>query len=394
MIVFYNPQVDDFLANPPHFKLLKRRPLKKYGFFLDKTLIDNQLLSVVVDGNISCFIPDIYFRFLPKYLRLLVARAEFSLWLKINGISNPVKFIDVNNDDVSTKSLLLFSYKGAVGISGRSLSILNNFKAVVVHLSHYFVSTKEKSKNLSALNNVWLSGDSDIKDNPYFKEFFPWYDKEFVVQPFCVAPRFSNSTDFDGRNNICIAAGSFHNLDDEIPAYKYSDFIGFFKTNTYHPIRKIIFDNKGSCSLIKSIVSPYRSNAKKGIIKKFIDHFMISQKAYFKIDLVKEYNEHKFAVIGEELSGFPALGAFEAMACGAILIGLSESYKGMGFNFQDCCVEHDNSINSILNAMDEINSLDDKGRSLSVLSSQAMSEHFTEDAVYKKWVNSFTKVNV
>ena len=33
MIYLYNPHVDDLLGEPPHFKYLGRRPLKKYGFF-------------------------------------------------------------------------------------------------------------------------------------------------------------------------------------------------------------------------------------------------------------------------------------------------------------------------------------------------------------------------
>jgi len=392
VIVFLNPHVDDFLGNPPHFKFLKRKALRKYGFILDKTLEQNKYLSVIVDGTISCFIPDRYFKHIPKYFRKLISKVEFLLWLKINAIKNSVKHINIEKDNLENMLLLLFSYKSAVGLSGERLGMLKSFPAVVAHLSHYFISTQEKSDNLSSLPNVWLSGDSDITENAFFQNYFSWYKRKFIVLPFCVASRFKSSSNFNDRKNDCIAAGSFHNLADEIPGYKYNDFMKFFKVNTYHPIRKLIFDNKENANFITSIISPYRNGVKSNYIKRFFDHFMVSQKEYFKIDLVKEYNSHKFAVIGEELSGFPALGAFEAMSCGAILIGLPEAYKGMDFDFDKCCVQHNGTLESISDAMEKVNSFSDNGRSLSEQSELAMKNYFNEIAVYKKWITSFKQI--
>lgn len=389
MLVFYNPHVDDFLAKPPHFKLLNRRALKKYGFVLDKTLENDKSLSVVIDGTISCFIPDRYFKFIPTFARKIISYLEFLLWLKINSIKFPVNYINVKKDNLENMLLLMFSYKSATGLAGKNLTALKAFPVIVAHLSHYFVSSQEKAKNLSSLDNIWLAGDSDISENLYFEKYFSWYQKSFIVLPFSVAHRFNLTTDFQDRKDLCVAAGSFHNLDEEIPISKYINFRRFFKSNTYHPVRKLIYESRDKCNFISSLVSPYRGSVKTNFIKKIFDHFIVSQKAYFKIDLVKEYNSHKFAVIGEELSGFPALGAFEAMACGAILIGVPESYKGMGFDFSKCCVTHDGSLEGIFDSMKHVNSLTDKGKSLSESARISMNKYFNDDAVFEKWDDSF-----
>ena len=60
----------------------------------------------------------------------------------------------------------------------RQMSFLK-FPVVVAHLSHYFISTLEKSENLRKLPNIWLAGDADISSNAYFRHFFSWYEKGF-----------------------------------------------------------------------------------------------------------------------------------------------------------------------------------------------------------------------
>ena len=51
----------------------------------------------------------------------------------------------------------------------------------------------------------------------------------------------------------------------------------------------------------------------------------ISQKKYFSFDIVEAYNKHKFAVVGDEITGFIAIGSLEAMACGCV----KESVQGL-----------------------------------------------------------------
>ena len=115
MIVLYNPHVDDFLATPPHFWLLKRKALKKYGFIIDEIVQGNEKIHAVVDGTISLFVPSIIFGFLPNLIRKSIAKFEFFLWIKINKLSQLCEVVDLDDGDHSKTALIIFSYKSATG---------------------------------------------------------------------------------------------------------------------------------------------------------------------------------------------------------------------------------------------------------------------------------------
>jgi len=384
MIVLYNPHVDDFLAEPPHFRFLKRRPLKKYGFIIEQEMEHGGKLHVLIDGTISAFFPERYFSKLPRFVRKWVAHIESSWWIKINGLDGKVEYVKGVADN---SVLLMFSYKGATGLFPERIKAISAFPAIIAHLSHYFVSTLEKSNNLSTLPNVWLAGDSDISSNSYFRKFFDWYQKPFLVVPFSVAPRFALKTPLPKREQKCVATGSFHNLDEEKPRQKYRDFQSFFRTNTYHPIRKKIHENTSSeRDDIVSYVSFYRSNSGGNNFSRLIKHFRVNQKAYFSIDIVDLYNSYQFAVVGEEITGFPALGSIEAMACGTVLIGDPRAYEGLGLIPGVHYVAHDGTVEGIKSAMHAICSEQDKATMISEAGRLFVEKHFRALPAYKRLV--------
>ena len=86
MIVLYNPQIDDFILEPPHFKFLKRKALKKYSFLITEHLKINDNISILVDWTASAFIPDLFFKFFPFLIRYLIVELEFCYWKKINNL--------------------------------------------------------------------------------------------------------------------------------------------------------------------------------------------------------------------------------------------------------------------------------------------------------------------
>ena len=94
----------------------------------------------------------------------------------------------MREDQVTDNDVIFaFSYKTAVSGFERRINILNRAKSTIFHLSHYFINTSVKSNNLRKINNLYLSGDSDISENNYFCYFFSWYKKKFLVLPFAVA---------------------------------------------------------------------------------------------------------------------------------------------------------------------------------------------------------------
>lgn len=385
MVVLYNPHVDDFFAEPPHFSLLRRRPLKKYGFFINESLNRGREIKVLIDGTISAFVPERIFHKFPKFLRWYISVLEYRIWIRINKFESLVRLVDTPKEK-SMEVLLAFSYKAATGNFSLRQDVLEKYEAVIFHLSHYFISTTEKAENLKALKNVWLAGDSDITNITYFNEYFSWYEKTFLVLPFAVAPRFFERKKFSERQGNCVATGSFHNLTLEWPPKKYADIIRSTKLTTYHPIRKEIFEASSALvGLIECKVSPYRDYAVESRIKRFLSHFSISQKKYFAANVVDIYNGHQFAVIGEEISGFPALGAFEAMRCGSILIAEPQFYKGLGMQLGKHYVGHDGSVDGILFAMQQIKNLPDGGAKISEAGKVFVKTQYAESALYDKW---------
>ncbi|MGB6329371.1 MAG: glycosyltransferase [Halarcobacter sp.] len=349
MIVFYNPQVDDFLAEPPHFSFLKRRALKKYAYIFDGILLENKIIEIYVDFTLSSFVPERIFSKLPLVFRKIIVKRELSKWIKDNNLINRVKINFKYDDSFEKKILFAMSYKSMENYNKKRIEIINKFRKSIFHLSHYFISTKSKSKNLSLLKNIYLCGDSDITTNDYFKFYFSWYKKDFLIIPFYVQDRFKLKKIFLERKKLVIATGSFHNLYEEKPLHKYKDYLEFFKQSTYHPIRKILYENRDNINhMIDVKVSPYRENSNDSFLIKLFKKYFVTQKKYFSFDIVELYNEYKYVVVGEENIGFPAIGAFEAMACGCILIGQKKYYNGLGMEENRHFINYDGTIADLI----------------------------------------------
>jgi len=384
--VFYNPHVDDFLAEPPHFRLLKRRPLKKYGYLIEGALAATGQVRIFVDGTVSAFIPDRYFSLLPGFIRRWVAKLEVRRWERINDLSGKISMV-LDTSNAVDEILFAFSYKTATGDFERRLPHLAAFHSKIFHLSHYFISTGEKGQNLRRVENVWLAGDSDISANPYFRRFFAWYDRPFVALPFSVAPRFQVRRPFRERESLCVATGTFHNLHEEIPAEKYRDYIDFFRFSTYHPVRKLIHDHVATLGKwIDSKISLYRGKAEGGALKRLFRHFSVSQKAYFNIDIVELYNSYRYAIVGEEASGFPALGAFEAMACGCVLIAQPQFYAGWKLMLGKHFVAHDGSLESIVSAIEVLNADPERAAAIAEAGMNFVNQNLRAMQAYSRFV--------
>lgn len=290
-------------------------------------------------------------------MRHLMLRFEVRFWREINKLEQHVHMHFFQKTDPSPKALFVFSYKDCVGSFDKRRRLIESFPFALVHLSHYMIRTAEKAKNLSKLSNVMLVGDSDISSNSYFREYFAWYKRKIFILPFQVAPRFQPLTAFEQRDRRCVAVGSFHDLTQEIPSKYYQDFIRHFASDTYHPIRKMLYANDKNQDWLTCHVSPYRGNTScsRSGLRHLIKYFSVRQKSYFSINMVDEFNNHQFAVVGEELSGFPALGAFEAMGCGCILLASSEQYyQGLNLQVGTHYLLHDGTVAGMKKIMEDL----------------------------------------
>lgn len=352
MIVFYNPHVDDFLSEPPHFSLIKRKPLKKYLYIFDGILEENKRIEVFIDYTMSAFFSQKIFLKLPLSIRKIIVKIELKKWLRDNKFENKIEFVSASESH--NKVLFAMSYKAAQGDFRIKSQNLDKFKACIFHLSHYFALTYEKSLNLSEIVNLYLSGDSDITSNDYFKKYFSWYKKHFIVIPFSVGERFSCINEFRNREAKLVATGSFHDLKIEMKKSHYLDYLSFYQCSTYHPIRKEIFQNRSELRDIFSInISPYTNKSKISFLKKFI----VNQKKYFSFDIAELYNQHRYAVVGEENTGFLAIGALESMACGCILFAQEKCYKGLGLIDGVHYISYDGTLQNLIEKFHQLNAM-------------------------------------
>lgn len=163
--------------------------------------------------------------------------------------------------------------------------------------------------------------------------------------------------DFNMRENLCLATGSlfyFKRTEDFI------DCIDFYNTDTLHPMRKEIYEKQDELKdVIFSRISDLTSEIQpkevfgESIIKDFFakiyNLFYVKQKEYYKFDMVNEYNKYKMFIVPEEITGLPAIGFVEGMACGAAFIGLSSPiYKDMGLIENFHYISYDGSLKDLV----------------------------------------------
>ncbi len=391
LIVLYNPHIDDFLGTPFHFLMLRRTALKKYGFLIPAIIKYQDKLLIYIDGNHSILIPAKLFKLLPEIFRLFICKFEYGIWRWINNIK---KYKIIHEYEIESKSYLLFafSYKLATGDFSNTVDVLKKFKTIVFHLSHYGIATREKSENIRKLNNVRLAGDSDISSNYYFNEFFQWYKEDFLVLPFAVKERFRTSKDFCFRLDKCLAVGTVHDLSKEKPASLYADYILTTGKYAYHSVRKDIYDNRINLSNeFHSIISMYKDYDNNFFYMAKILHIFVRQQRYFAIDIVEQYNNYRFAIVAEEEIGFPALGMFEAMACGCVVFADPTRILGLNFIPYVDYIPYDGSLSGLLNSLNESNTRDDLSN-ISINAKSKVIKNFNEDSVSLHWINTLANL--
>ena len=389
MLIFLNPHIDDFLATPILFKLLGRRPLKKYGFLFQSFIQKKQSINILIDQYSSSVIPWNFFKILPSWCKKLIVSVETKIWLQLNNnISSNINFL--KEDQVTDNDVIFaFSYKTAVAGFEQRINILNRAKLTIFHLSHYFINTSVKSNNLRKINNLYLSGDSDISENSYFSYFFSWYKKKFLVLPFSVNEKFLKKEFPKKLDSSIVVTGSFHDLSKERPKKFYSDFRSVTSKNSYHYVRSEFNKKKDKLSknflILTSCITAKKENFLLTSLSKLI---AIRQKNYFSINIVEAYTQSKYAIVGEEISGFPSIGSFEAMASGAMLFGVEESYKGLGLIGNTHFVKYDGSfsgcIDSILN-----NKLSETNKEKIAHSGwKYVVSNFNSTEIFNKWITT------
>ena len=388
-LTLLNPHADDFVAVPVSFRLVGRRGLRKYGYLLDEPIRRGRRPAILVDGTLSSLFDQSTFIGMPKWLRSLVLRIEIFFWLRINDLTGKVDVYWSADHIADRRAIYVFSYKNCVGAFEQRRETLAAFDHAIINLSHYFIRTQEKVENISKLPNALLHSDSDHAGNPFFQRFFSGR-KIDIVLPFAVGRRFAPTRPQSERSLKCAATGSFHNLLHEEPALYYRDFMEFFRTTTYHPVRKLLYENRAELlDWLDCRVSPYRENRERvWLLARLRQAARLDavQSKYFSFDIVEFYNEHMFAIVGEEISGAPAIGFFEAMACGCVMLGQRGSYyDGLGLEAGTHYLPHDGTIASIRAAIAAVADDPDRLASIAAAGLEYVRKNCTPEAVWDRF---------
>lgn len=304
---------------------------------------------------------------------------NFWKWALLNKI-NPFKIELIRNiRELQADDILFFFQLGNLNLQyepfiepSGNINELSSCKAFkVMHLSHYGYHAKEASKYAQmAKVDLFVSESNLAKNSQVFSNYYPWYKKDVFVLPFLPEDRFIPTANFNERINKALATGQTQNSP--------SDISRDFGIEALHPTRKMIFDNAHELSdVIDSRISRYipcGSCNKQSIVARIINrivsskvvfwvHFFIklatskigasADKKQNKIfgydyDIVALMNKYKMVVHGKECIDLPPISAFEAIACGCVLIAEHDGmYDDMGFKDGVSYVSFDGSVDDL-----------------------------------------------
>ncbi len=327
-----NPHRDDFVWRPLYFKYIKRNPLLKYKYIQElynKKNTETQY-TILVSNKCSGIIPQKWLNILPKGIRKKLINREMDSWRKINNIPKHAKiqFIEEIELQPNTNNIIFAFQYSNTRYAQELKHYLEKFSKTIFHLSHYYINPKNVSNELSSIHNIEFCGDVDVTKSTFFQKYFPWYNKSFYLTPFSIADRFQKKQDISNRSDKVITTGTFHNIELFPESLYLKKDIG---VNTFHYNRRGFYENKETmfANSITCYNSPWLDSNKKWYQKIISLTGKGAQKSYFTFDIVEEYNKHKFALIGEEICGFPGIGTFEAMACGCVVLANKNTFEGL-----------------------------------------------------------------
>lgn len=340
----------------------------KYGFILNFIKDDLYDCAIVIDGtggSLTAVMREIPFLGKSSKVNKIVSSVEIYIWCFLNNLNPFKQTIIFDKNKLDSKNDILFSFPFcSYSFRDKNLlekSIFKSFRGKkVLHASHFYKSTGEIARNIRDTGTQYMVAESDLKKSPYFNKFFSFIKRVGIV-PHVLRNRYKKITQFESRLNKCLALGTLVIENESDSSNK--DYIEFFKTNTLHPMRKILFENKKKLSKVIDCLINFHNekrlkiskNSKtysaSGIFRIIYDLFFLSDgKEYHKMDIVKKFNEYKMFVAPEENIGFSSVNSIEGMACGCAYIGIKHPmYSDIGMIDKKNYIAYDGSVEDLEN---------------------------------------------
>lgn len=268
-------------------------------------------------------------------ISILLRMIRFSLWLFINNLDKNRFDIVYSYETLTEGDVVFCFFHDNFAASPVCCNDVLYEKMVVearckflIHLNHYVYNTPKGSELCSKIKHLRFISETNLhKHSEFFREQFPWYEREVGLLPFCVQDRFFVIPS-KPRKLRAVATGSI--------TFKITEhhFVTHFGTNYLQPQRKYLKDHGGFVPQLDVVSSEAVALVTRGLVgtllrrsKDQVERWAskitsdsVQVKEFFSIDLVAFYNTYSFVVCPAEIIGLPGIGAFEAMACGAVLV--------------------------------------------------------------------------
>lgn len=398
-LCFYNPQaVQSILGDTLISRIFRtnRKQIKslcKLDYLLEILKNPDIDTAIIVDGTSTSLFSPVRKsnRFNKLFIIKIVSFFEIYFWCLLNKI-NPLKQkIIFNINKLDSKNDLLFGFGALTNVFFDSnkikKSLFKLFKGKkIIHLNHYFLDTKNLSKNLNIIKPDLYLSEADLSKNDYFKHFFN--NKKVYILPYVLRDRYVLKKKFKNRKNICLALGTSTVFD---ASDIYKDFCVFFKTNTLQPMRNEIYINKNKITkFIDNYVYFGKSSLNTSFLKKIFNLKKVNK--YFSFDVVLKFNNYKMFVSPEELIGVPSINFIEGMGCGCAYFGLKDFYKDLGLTDGVNYIAYDGSLEDLTNKIEYYQKHNKKLEKIAKNGYDLVRKNFNKDLVVEKFLSDMEKM--
>ncbi|OGK18253.1 hypothetical protein A3G67_03070 [Candidatus Roizmanbacteria bacterium RIFCSPLOWO2_12_FULL_40_12] len=335
----------------------------KYAFLLSFLQKNDPNTAIVVDGtgaSLGVVLQEIPLLRNSYLMNKIISYIEIYAWCLINKVNPFKQTIIFDENKLNSKNDILFSFAfNSYSFRSEKLikkSIIKSFTGKkILHASHFYKSTKAVAENIKKVGIRHMVAEADLKKSPYFNKFFGFI-KQVYILPHVLRDKYINIKKFESRKNKCLALGTLVIESESDSSNK--DYIDFFKTNTLHPVRKILYENKVKLADIVDCFINFHNKerlekitkggtySKNSLFRMVYDLFFLSEgKEYHKMDIVKKYNEYKMFIAPEENIGLSSVNSVEGMACGCAYIGIKHPmYSDLGMIDKKHYIAYDGSL--------------------------------------------------
>ncbi len=352
-VVFINPQTNAFLLRPLDYFVAGRPSSRKHFFLLKQMIERGDDVVVYVNARGSSWNELLRHRVSPA-LRIHIHKAEAYVCLLLNGVSPRSVRVTSDPDAISDAAAVICylhypnDFFDIERLSGR----------LVVSANHYHAGRGIRA-NVALVENLCVAAfvaEANLHDqSDYFASHFGSIQKRVIVVPYTYREKFTNVTAFEARINRAVATGTVAPFpaDDETARH--------FRTSWLQPMRQIIYENRESITeQVDSFITQWgqdlpakRRVSKRKLLGKLLDWYYdevirAGQRNYYSFDMAALYNKYQMSVVPEEVTGLPAIGFVESMACGCAFIGIEHPmYADLGLRAGEHYISYDGTLQGL-----------------------------------------------